>query len=294
MFNLRKNNGFTLVEILVVMVIMGLVVTAVYSLYISTQRTASTSEEVVDVQQNLRVALDTLVSDIRMAGFLVPSGVNAVFAAPDVIYPSTSSTDIPDADETFTIQTRSSSKSYARVTGEELGTSKGIRVEEAMALNFRDGNDIIVVRPTTGMVVTGPREIGEPVGNLLPITGYAASGVREGDIVVRKLAGEADVAVISYWLRPVEGGGDNNFELMRGDGNSNSVIATNINALNFRYILDDGLPPVNTTAAVDRIRAVLIEITGATDNTRTGLVNYSGIKSRSIGSVASIRNSFGD
>lgn len=291
--NYKKTAGFTLVEILIVMVIMGLVMTSVYSLYISTQRTANTSEEVSDVQQNLRIALDTLVSDIRMAGFLVPDQP-AVLIAPDAVFVDTNRNGAIDTGEVgnfLQITSRSSDMSYARVTSEELGASKGIRVVEAMAPNFRDENEIIIVRPTSGNVVAGPFEIGEPTGDLLPISSYAASGVREGDIIVRK--SDLNIATISYWIRPVDGGGDNNFELMRGDGTATTIIATNINDIDFTYILDDGTE-VNTTTEIDRINSIRITLTGETDNTRTGLANFSGVKSRALQTVATLRNAFGD
>lgn len=65
----NTESGFSLVEVLVVVVIMGLVMTSVFSLYLSQQRTANTSDEVIDVQQNLRIAYDMMSRDIRMAGF---------------------------------------------------------------------------------------------------------------------------------------------------------------------------------------------------------------------------------
>jgi len=75
---LDKRSGFSLVELLVVMVIMGLVMTSIYGLYLHNLKTANTSEEVVDVQQNLRIAYDMMARDIRMAGF---SNAQSVIAA---------------------------------------------------------------------------------------------------------------------------------------------------------------------------------------------------------------------
>ena len=63
--------GFTLVEILVVVAIMGVVMGAVYSLYITNMRTAYTHDEVSDMQLNLRIAMDSVVRDLRMAGMLI-------------------------------------------------------------------------------------------------------------------------------------------------------------------------------------------------------------------------------
>jgi len=64
-----KQHGFSLVELLVTMVIMGLVMTAIYGLFLNSQKSSVTSEEVVDVQQNLRMAYDMIARDVRMAGF---------------------------------------------------------------------------------------------------------------------------------------------------------------------------------------------------------------------------------
>ncbi|MDD2542043.1 MAG: prepilin-type N-terminal cleavage/methylation domain-containing protein [Desulfuromonadaceae bacterium] len=68
---LKNKNGFSLVEILVVIAMLGIVMGAVYTLFITHQRTAYTSDETVEVQQNLRIAMDAVTKDLRMAGMLV-------------------------------------------------------------------------------------------------------------------------------------------------------------------------------------------------------------------------------
>jgi prepilin-type N-terminal cleavage/methylation domain-containing protein len=65
-----RNKGFTLVEVIMVSFMLSLVMAAVYSLYGTSQKAASMEDEVVDVQQNLRIAMDSLTRDIRLAGFL--------------------------------------------------------------------------------------------------------------------------------------------------------------------------------------------------------------------------------
>ena len=61
--------GFTLVELLIAMVIGGVIITAVYSTYLAQQRTYTEQEQVVEMQQNIRAAMDRLTRDIRTAGF---------------------------------------------------------------------------------------------------------------------------------------------------------------------------------------------------------------------------------
>ena len=71
----QDERGFTLVELLIVTFMLGMVMTALYSVYTSHQRTAYTSDETVEVQQNLRIAMDSISRDIRTAGLLLQTGV---------------------------------------------------------------------------------------------------------------------------------------------------------------------------------------------------------------------------
>lgn len=61
--------GFTLVELLITMVIGGVIIAAVYSTYLAQQKTYTEQEQVVEMQQNIRAAMDRLTRDIRTAGF---------------------------------------------------------------------------------------------------------------------------------------------------------------------------------------------------------------------------------
>jgi prepilin-type N-terminal cleavage/methylation domain-containing protein len=76
-----KEKGFTLVEILIVALMLGLVLGSVYSLYSTHQRSAYIQDEVVDVQQNLRIAMESVTRDIRHAGFLISRMRQAGFSA---------------------------------------------------------------------------------------------------------------------------------------------------------------------------------------------------------------------
>ena len=308
--NINNSTGFTLVEVLVVMVIMGLVMTSVYSLFISSKRTTNTSEEVVDVQQNLRVATETLVSDVRMAGFLIPSGETAITTAPDVFgIDENRDNDLLDAGDSgafFTMQTSSSMKTYARIVDESFSSpTVTLELEAGMIGQFETGYKIRVIRPATLVDLSGDWTIvGVNEGNneiTVTDAGYVAGTIELGDMIVRKLVGEASPTVINYWLRPTENAGTNNFELMRGDGNSNSVVASNIGldlasnlvTLDLTYLMSDG-NELDTTTDFDQIRAVRVNISAETDNTKTGLANYSGVKRRTLQTLVKIRNALGE
>ncbi|OPY11069.1 MAG: hypothetical protein A4E66_01437 [Syntrophus sp. PtaB.Bin001] len=68
---LRKNKslGFTLVELMISMLVGLIVLYASYDLFIMQNRTLSNQDQIVEMQQNARAAIDMLTREIRMAGY---------------------------------------------------------------------------------------------------------------------------------------------------------------------------------------------------------------------------------
>lgn len=75
---LKKNNGITLIELLVALIISGILIAALYRTFIGQQKTYTVQEQVADMQQNARVAINKMMREIRMAGF---GGVGDVLSA---------------------------------------------------------------------------------------------------------------------------------------------------------------------------------------------------------------------
>ncbi len=78
---LKKNNGVTLVELLVALVISCLLIAAIYRTFIGQQKSYIIQEQVVDMQQNVRASVTVMLRELRMAGFgnitnLLPGGVS--------------------------------------------------------------------------------------------------------------------------------------------------------------------------------------------------------------------------
>jgi len=87
---LRVNpNGFTLIEIMIVLAISGIAMGAIYGVFISSSRSYRTQEGVVDAQQRARVGLDFMVRDIRMAGFDPQKGEGRTNLEKDPLEPLT-------------------------------------------------------------------------------------------------------------------------------------------------------------------------------------------------------------
>ena len=62
------DRGFGLIELMMAMTIALFLVGALYSAYISQQRTKITQDQVAEMQRNARAALEVMTAEIRMAG----------------------------------------------------------------------------------------------------------------------------------------------------------------------------------------------------------------------------------
>jgi prepilin-type N-terminal cleavage/methylation domain-containing protein len=303
---LTNKRGFSLVEILVVMAIFGVVATVILDLYVNVQRSTISSEEVVEVQQGMRLALDQMSGDIQMAGFLVPTNIPITVAQNDLI----------------TIATATAFNSVARIeqtapptsfpagsTAQTINVSNG-----AMAQLFSVGAFVRIIQPATG----------GQLGGVFTVTGVNPSSLRleplvspaadinfvDGDLIVQ-VPSPADDATypnqVTYLLEDDPASAD---PLMRvlsrlpragiapltlaNRDTSERIIATNITALRFEYLMDDGtVAPAPTAAlgtAVDDSRlgnivGVRIYLTGLTEEAKTR-----GSKTRELQTTVKIRN----
>ncbi|HJX04049.1 MAG TPA: prepilin-type N-terminal cleavage/methylation domain-containing protein, partial [Dehalococcoidia bacterium] len=69
----EKEEGVTLIELMIVLVIAAILVAGIYSLFITQQRSYTVQDQVAGAQQDARAALTLMARDIRMAGFLLGS-----------------------------------------------------------------------------------------------------------------------------------------------------------------------------------------------------------------------------
>jgi len=92
--------GFTLVELMITVVIMGILVVALMNAMQKSQQKTVVIEQITDAQQSLRVIGELLEQDLRHAGMLVPEatalcGVDST-SGPDILIVSDASAIAPD------------------------------------------------------------------------------------------------------------------------------------------------------------------------------------------------------
>lgn len=65
----QNQTGFTLIELMIAMVISSIVMAAVYSFFISSNKMSIVQNASVAAEQSVRTGLEIMVQDIRMAGY---------------------------------------------------------------------------------------------------------------------------------------------------------------------------------------------------------------------------------
>ncbi|OEU69936.1 MAG: hypothetical protein BA864_12830 [Desulfuromonadales bacterium C00003093] len=298
------NKGFSLVEILVVLVIMGLVTTAILSLFQSTQKHAYTQDNVVDLQQNLRIAMDRITKDVQMAGFLIPATTTPVVAAPNFLCrDSNADGDCADTDEaaTFTLQSASPSTIVAwptagvNIPADTSGASPDLEAVFTVATSEMvdlfesgaSGDEVRIIR-TPDHVERIVREFvvssKDRTAKTLTLKGFVTGDIADylaGDLIVRHTGG-AHPESISYTLL-IDG------QLQRDDGNGTETLADNITDVELNYILDGGAETTSVAGTVldpfDKIMGIRVTLTGTSFD-----LNSKGDKTRQLTKLIALRN----
>jgi len=127
--------GFSLVELLIAIAISGIVLAAVSSLFIMQNKSYSVQEQVAEMQQNARAAMDIMAREIRMAGYDPTGSANASIVSAtsnsinftqditgssnpsDPYYPSDGDTADANENITYSLYTSSGIQKIGRNTG---------------------------------------------------------------------------------------------------------------------------------------------------------------------------------
>jgi prepilin-type N-terminal cleavage/methylation domain-containing protein len=245
-----RTAGFTIIELLIVMGVVGVVMTAVFVLYLNTRSTAHTQEEVVELQQSLRIAADQIARDIRLAGFMLPDDMSPIETADEF---------------EITLRTATVNGNFARIVSKNA-ENLTVASEEMAALFDNKDNVRIIRTPNKTQPVDKIFKV-ENVDIENRVITFDEIGTLDFNLsdisdVIVKTESSTFPETISYFL--------DGMKLQRDDGKKPvATISDGIIELSFQYILRDGNQTESTTTT-EQIRAVRFTITGISAENGTG------------------------
>lgn len=80
MKKINSNAGMSLIEMLIGLFLAGLVTASVFEVYINQHKNWVIQDDVTNIQQNGRAAIDELSRQLRMAGHALPAGIKSIEA----------------------------------------------------------------------------------------------------------------------------------------------------------------------------------------------------------------------
>lgn len=239
---LKNGRGFTLLEVLIALFMSAVVLTIIFKVFITQHKNWSIQEQVTDMQQNARAAMDELGRQIRMAGHELPLGLPGIIAYntnPDTIV-ITYANGGCDAPIEWTMPLPSSE---LRCDGHDISC-------------FEDGDWVYIFHPDSGG------------GEFFQISEVqvAAAHIQHNKDPLSKCYPKGAIIIalqrIKYYI-------DNSDTLhpnlmMELPGRAPQIYAENITDLEFQYTMKNGMV-VNVPAIVDDVREVHIIMTARTD-----------------------------
>jgi hypothetical protein len=264
----------------------------VYGVYEAHQQSAVTQDEVVEVQQNIRIAMDQISRDIRNAGILIPATRTPI----DNIVNDTGI----DGSDGLRINTASASGRYAVIDRKygPLNTTFIVSTVESL-YKFEDTDTRVKIiriinntsEPPVGTFTQAGINTVWPAKTMTINTAGVTENYEAGDVIVGTTLADRP-ETITYCLGPGAGCavGPNQCPpnvrcLIRIENNTASVVAANITNVQFSYLMDAALTEVPKPAAADEgnIRAVRVRLTGSTVITEP--------RERELSSIVYLRNS---
>jgi prepilin-type N-terminal cleavage/methylation domain-containing protein len=271
---LKRVRGLTLIELTIALMMSSILIAALYRTFIVQQKTYTVQEQVVDMQQNVRVAINRMMSEIRMAGFgnvdnvlSLGGGVNGFT---QVITPNSN-----------TITIVGGFREVKRDSGEPI-------------LINSVGKDPLTGKDTITLSYATDKFDGEK-HHFISTGGLESNRVtsRNGNVLILDLplklvpktgAPVFKIEAITYGLGTSDGK-----KLLRRNENTGGgafAVAENIEDLQFEYLDANG----NPTGIPTNIRMVKVTVTARTDRSDPELGGGDGYRRRQIASNIYIRN----
>ncbi|RLA95321.1 MAG: hypothetical protein DRG25_00525 [Deltaproteobacteria bacterium] len=133
---LKKERGFTLVELMVALVIGSLVIAAAYQVLVGQTRVYESQEQTIDMKQDARAALDFMCRELRMIGFGVDAGTDIFVSL--INNDCTSDPNIDDGTDAITFTANTDYGSFVAVDADSGDTSVSVYPAPTRTMEFKN------------------------------------------------------------------------------------------------------------------------------------------------------------
>ncbi|WP_456387872.1 PilW family protein [Desulfolithobacter sp.] len=147
------DEGFTLVELMITLLISGIISVAIYSTYTSQQRVYFAQYSVAEMQQNIRAALSILARDIRMAGYDPTGNAGSGFVDSSLFTYGTRTVTVTTSANEIAFTADLDGDGVIDVTVEDIDGNGSKEMTEMEQVAYRlNGTDLERFSSTTGIV----------------------------------------------------------------------------------------------------------------------------------------------
>jgi prepilin-type N-terminal cleavage/methylation domain-containing protein len=284
----KSSCGISLIEILIALVISAILIAGIYRMFIRHQKTYITQEQVADMQQNVRIAINKMIREIRMAGF---GGKNNNLDGENDIIKG-----FVNVNGFLNIINPSNEVVVDGIVHDQITVAGAYdQVGTLAASSSRGSNTITVTYADNDQRCDNPREIylclnGRDNYRIQPTSENQISLADKGSLKEDHVRGEPVflVKAITYGLRKDPHGV---WVLFRDEntGGDRQTVAEHIENLQFRYVLADGkemdMPP-----NPKEIRGIRMTITARTQMEDPEVMGEDRFRRRTLTTYVDLRN----
>ena len=272
--------GFTLIEILVAVGLAGILMTVMFTMFRTSQRSYTTQDEVAEMQQNLRVAMMYVSRDLRMAGL----GGNLLSEMVPSVQVFTGEVSAWNMNKAFTIINSDVGPDqidifYGSITdGEYVATTTKPMADASAELvvtdpdEFQEGDAVVITDGlSAALFVVSSVEVAlkklghDSAGSIYnPPAGFNAFPTGGGYSIGARVYNFGKLHWVRYYIDQTD---PFHPKLMADyhDGQPDVVIADGIEDMQLYYYLKDGTETDDPTGKEDDIRAVRITFVARTN-----------------------------
>ncbi len=225
-------------EVMIALLIMGVVTTSIFKLYVTQHKNYIIQDDITSIQQNARASIDELARHIRMAGYNLPLGV-----APIIAY----NTD-PD---TLIVQYRTDS-CQTSLTANMASSASLIHCDSGLSC-FSDSQWVYIFEPDSGGGEWFEINHVDVAAQTISHTSSLSKPYTQDAVVI-------SMEQVKFFLDTTTNPSTPCL-MIQLPGQSPQVYAENISDLQFRYEMKNGMV-IDTPSVVADVRAVNISVTG--------------------------------